>query len=142
MLRGATFFTKLDLRSGYHQVRMAAAVVHKTTFHTCEGLFKFLVMPFGLMNALGTFQAMMNNILQPFLRRFVLVFFDDILIFSSSWLEHLRHVHLVLSKLQAHQLFVKKSKCAFDMRSMAFFGHVILVQGVTMDEQKIKAVLE
>jgi hypothetical protein len=111
-LRGAHYFTKLDLQSGYHQVQMWQEDIEKTTFRTHEGLFDFLVMPFGLSNVPTTFQALMNDILRPFLRQFVLVFF------SPSWAKHLRHVHLVLAKLQEHTLFIKKSKCAFGEHSL------------------------
>lgn len=104
---GAMFFAKLDLRSGYHQVRMHPDNVEKTAFLMHQGLFEFLVMPFGLTNAPVTFQALMNDALQPFLCRFVLIFFNDILIYSSSWVEHLRHVRCVLAKLQEHHLFLK-----------------------------------
>jgi hypothetical protein len=141
-LRGVRFFTKLDMRSGYHQVLMHPEDVEKTAFCTHQGLFEFLVMPFGLSNAPATFQAMMNDILLPFLRWFVLVFFDDILIYNSSWSEHIRHVRTVFHTLQDHQLFLKKSKCAFGRPSVAYLGHIISVDGVAMDGQKVQAMLE
>ncbi|XBH56467.1 hypothetical protein VPH35_078287 [Triticum aestivum] len=107
-LRRARFFTKLDLRSGYHQVRMRAEDIPKTALCTHDGLYEFLVMPFGLCNAPATFQALMNDLLRPYLRRFVLVFFDDILIFSETWADHLRHVRTVFTVLHQHRLFVKR----------------------------------
>ncbi|KAK1695119.1 hypothetical protein QYE76_011816 [Lolium multiflorum] len=141
-LKGARFFTKLDLRSGYHQVRMAPEDIHKTAFRTHEGLFEFVVMAFGLTNAPVTFQALMNDVLRLFLRRFVLVFFDDIFIYSSSWSDHLRHVKLVLEAMRTHKLFLKRSKCSFGEESMAYLGHVISAEGVAMDGDKVLAVVD
>jgi hypothetical protein len=139
-LHGARFFTKLDLRSGYYQVRMHPDDIKKTSFYTHHGHFEFLVMPFGLSNALATFQALMNDVLSPYLHRFVLVFFDDILIYSSSWAEHLQHVAIVFNELRAYRLHLKRSKCSFGMTSVAYLGHVISVEGVVMDADKVAAV--
>jgi hypothetical protein len=112
-LSGAQYFTKLDLRSGYHQVHMKEEDISKTAFRTHEGHHEFLVIPFGLCNTPSTFQSLINNLFCPFLRHCVLVFFDDILIYIKTWSSHLAHVNQVFHLLSKHQLFLKQSKCAF-----------------------------
>jgi hypothetical protein len=131
---------ELHLRSGYHQVRMHPKDIHKTAFRTHRGHFEFLVMPFGLTNAPSTFQALMNDVLQPFLRKFVLVFFDDILMFSRSWSEHLQHGKLVFQTLRENKLALKQAKCSFGAEKVAYLGHIISVVGVAMDPSKVEAV--
>jgi hypothetical protein len=139
-LKGEIFFTKLDLKLGYHHVRVHEDDISKTAFHTHHGHFEFMVMPFELSNAPSTFQALMNMVLKPFLRRCVLVFFDDILIYSSSWTEHLQQLRAVLDTLRAHQLHIKHSKCTFAAPIVDYLGHVISEHGVAMDQQKVEAV--
>jgi len=112
-LKNAVYFTKLDLRSGYHQFRVTEHDAWKTTFKTKQGLFEWLVMPFGIFNALTTFMRVMNDVFSHFLDDFVIVYLDDILVFSETWDEHVRHVKQVLDTLQREKLYVKMSKCEF-----------------------------
>ncbi|KAK9189481.1 hypothetical protein WN943_018078 [Citrus x changshan-huyou] len=141
-LHGAKFFSKLDLRAGYHQIRVHDADIPKTAFRTHEGHYEFLVMPFGLTNALSTFQCLMDDLFRPYLRKFILVFFDDILVYSKTWNDHLAHLRIVLSILQTNKLFVKETKCRFGVSQVDYLGHVILDQEVAVSPSKIQVVLE
>ncbi|CAI7850902.1 unnamed protein product [Closterium sp. NIES-54] len=142
MLGEATVFSKLDLRSSYHQIRLAEDDISKTAFRTRYGHFEFRVLPFGLTNAPATFMGLMNNIVRPFLDRFVIVFLDDILIFSKSLEEHAHHLRIVLDTLRQHRLYAKLSKCTFACSSIGFLGHVISSQGIAMDPAKVQCLAD
>ena len=138
-LQRAQYFTSLDLRSGYYQIRMKDTDIPKTCIRTRYGSFEFLVMPFGLTNAPSTFQAVMNEVFREYLDDFVMVYIDDILIFSQTAEDHLRHVRLILARLRQHKLFAKLSKCEFNRASLPFLGHVVGQDGVKMQQSKVKA---
>ena len=140
MVSGSTIWTSLDLMSGYHQVRVAAEDTHKTAFRTRYGSYEFRVMPFGVTNAPSHFSAMMMDVLRPFLDKFVVVYIDDILIYSKSPEEHAEHVRLVLQRLRQHKLYAKLSKCAFFQRKVKFLGYVLTPEGITPDPSKLQAV--
>ncbi|XP_045809999.1 uncharacterized protein LOC123904368 [Trifolium pratense] len=139
---GAKVFTKLDLRAGYHQIRVHSRDTYKTAFRTHEGHFEFLVMPFGLTNAPSTFQATMNQLFSQYLRRFVIVFFDDILIYSSSIGDHLVHLELVLQCLLTNCFYVKLSKCLFCQEAIEYLGHIVSSQGVQADPAKLDVMVQ
>lgn len=139
-LVGAKWFTTLDLRSGFHQILVALEDQYKTTCQTHFGHYEYKVMPYGLTGALATFQAIMNHILAPLLRKCVVVFIDDILIYSKSHEEHVQHVQMVFDILKEHQFKVRLSKCTFAQQELRYLGNIISVAGVATNPSKIKDV--
>ncbi|GJW48565.1 putative reverse transcriptase domain-containing protein [Tanacetum coccineum] len=139
-LQGSQFFSKIDLRSGYHQLRVHEDDILKTAFRTRYGHFEFTVMPFGLTNAPAVFMDLMNRVCRPYLDKFVIVFIDDILIYSKTREEHVEHLRLVLELLKKEKLYAKFSKCEFWLREVQFLRHVINGNGIHVDPSKIEAV--
>jgi hypothetical protein len=135
-LAGTQYFTKLDMRSGYHQVRMYPPDEHKTAFKTHQGHYQFRVIPFGLTNAPATFHSIMNEVLETFLKKFVLVFLDDILIYSPTLELHMIHLQQVLELLRKNRLYMKMSKCSFAQQSLEYLGHIISHEGVATNPAK------
>ncbi len=140
-LQGTSIFTKLDLRNAYHLVRIREGDEWKTAFNTPRGHFEYLVMPFGLSNSPAVFQALVNDVLRDMVDQFIYVYLDDILIFSSSLQEHVQHVRRVLQRLLENGLFVKAEKCAFHAQSVPFLGFIVSPEGVRMDPDRVKAVV-
>nr|CAH66252.1 OSIGBa0139I12.1 [Oryza sativa] len=140
-LKGATIFSKIDLRSGYHQLRIREEDIPKTAFTTRYGLFECTVMSFGLTNAPAFFMNLMNKVFMEYLDKFVVVFIDDILIYSKRKEEHEEHLRLALEKLREHQLYAKFSKCEFWLSEVKFLGHVISSGGVAVDPSNVESVL-
>lgn len=141
-LRHAKVFSKIDLKSGYNQVQIHPDHTHKTAFKTRYGHYEYLVMPFGLCNAPATFQHLMNDILRPFLDRFVIVYLDDILIYSATAEQHEKDLRIVLDKLKEHQLYASPGKCEFFKGHTEFLGHIVSDKGVTMDPAKVKGIAD
>jgi hypothetical protein len=141
-LQGASWFSKIDLRSGYHQMRVREADIEKTAFRTRYGHYEFVVMPFGLTNAPAAFMDLMNRVCSPMLDRSVIVFIDDILVYSKTKEEHEIHLREVLETLRKEKLYAKFSKCAFWLREVQFLGHVVNQNGIMVDPAKISAVMQ
>jgi hypothetical protein len=141
-LTGARVFSKIDLRSGYHQIRIRPKDIPKTAFTTRYGLFEYLVMSFGLKNTPAHFTYLMNSVFMPELDKFVVVFIDDILIYSNNEEEHAKHLRIVLTHLREHQLYAKFSICAFWLEEIQFLGHVLSVKGIVVDPNKVQNILE
>jgi hypothetical protein len=141
-LKEAKIFLKIDLRSGYHQVRIKEEDISKTTFRTRYGHCEFTLVPFRLSNAPIVFMCLMNGVFREYLDQFVIVFLDDILIYSKSEEEHEHHLRMVLQVLREHRLYAKLSKCSFYQKQIHYLGHIISKDGIAVDPEKIEAIKE
>jgi hypothetical protein len=141
-LAGARVFSKINLRSGYHQIKIRPCDIPKTAFSTRYGLYEFLVMSFGLTNAPAYFMYLMNSVFMTELDKFVVVFIDDILIYSKNEKEHAKHLRIVLQRLRDHKLYAKFSKCEFWLKSVKFLGHTISQDGISVDPSKVQEVMD
>ena len=140
-LRGARVYSKIDLRTGYHQLKVRETDIPKTAFRMQYGHFEFTVMPFGMMNAPAAFMDLMHRVFQPYLDQFVVVFVDDILTYFQSEWEYEDHLRIVLQLLRDHQLYTKFSKCDFWLTEVRFLGQVVSASGVSVDREKVEVVM-
>jgi hypothetical protein len=141
-MRGAKVFSKIDLRLGYHQMKIRSSDIPKTDFSTRYGLYEFTVMSFGLTNAPAYFMDLKNKVFMEYLDRFTVVFIDDILIYSKSESDHEEHLRLMLHKVRDNQLYAKFSKCEFWIDKVPFLGHIISNKGIAVDPAKVKEIME
>nr|GEZ81895.1 reverse transcriptase [Tanacetum cinerariifolium] len=141
-LQGAKFFSKIDLRSGYHQLRVKEQDIPKIALRTHYDHYEYLVMPFGLTNALAVFMNLMNRIFHEYLDKIVIVFIDDILVYSKTKEEHEEHLCIVMGTLRQNKLYVKFSKCEFWLGQVAFLSHIVSTDGITMDPAKVEAIIK
>ena len=140
-LKAAGVFSKIDLRSGYYQLRVKEVDVPKTAFRTRYGHYEFLVMPFGLTNASAAFMDLMNRVFRPYVDQFVVVFIDDILVYSKDAQEHEQHLRIVLETIREKKLYAKLNKCDFWLNEVSFLGHIVSVEGIRVDPAKVEAVV-
>jgi hypothetical protein len=141
-MRGVRVFSKIDLRSGYHQMKIRPSDIPKTTFSTRYGLYEFTVMSFGLTNASAYFMNLMNKVFMEYLDKFIVVFIDDILINSKNDSEHEEHLRMVQQKLRDNQLYAKFTKCDFWLDEVHFLGHIISKGGIAIDPAKVTTIMD